>query len=171
MRSSSTMMRSFIMLRYLGALFKAKHPGTCRSSGVPWEDPIVRPVVWSTVQISHSNHSDQKSENMSVWRIRPLLCQVKNINACCFDFVFWGKVLSCFKTLETSTVVMNVCNDSVAWWVESRWGAHSAGCQGSSPDCYLVPGRNFIKWEFVDCVRQERFILNWHAGYKLTDTH
>lgn len=49
------------MLRYLGALFKAKHPGTCRSSGVPWEDPIVRPV-----QISHSNHSDQKSENMSV---------------------------------------------------------------------------------------------------------
>lgn len=45
MRSSSTMMRSFIMLRYLGALFKAKHPGTCRSSGVPWEDPIVRPVV------------------------------------------------------------------------------------------------------------------------------
>lgn len=165
MRSSSTMMRSFIVLRYLGAIFKAKHP-------LLGDPPDL--MVWPVCMITSTN-IPFKSLRLKEWEH---VCSKNNAPALsrkeykCLLFIFLGgKVLSCFKTLETFTLLIDVCNDSVAWWVESRWGAHGAGCQGSSPDCYLVPGRNFIKWEFVDCVRQERFILNWHAGYKLTDTH
>lgn len=124
MRSSSTMMRSFIMLRYLGALFKAKQILRC-SLGRPYS---VTCCMIDSTNIPFKSLRSKKWEHVCLKNEAPALSS-KEYKCLLFWFCFLGKVLSCFKTLETFTVVMNVCNDSVAWWVESRWGAHSAGAR------------------------------------------